>query len=142
MKYLLFIIIAGFFCAPGYAQVKDSLSKQSFEYYMHKKKSQRTVGFVFLGAGVGLTSLGIILVSRQLLNIFNPDKLNTTGGEILFWTGLASMVTSVPFFIAAGKNRKKAEGLHASLKMREITYPGLNTALIKRYPAITMTLVL
>ena len=63
-------------------------------------------------------------------------------GRNLIYTGLASVVTSVPFFIAAGNNRKKAEGQHVSLKMREISYPGVNTALIKRYPPVTISLAL
>jgi len=40
-----------------------------------------------------------------------------SGGAVLATVGLLSTVTSIPFFIASGKNKRKASSVSSSFKM-------------------------
>ncbi|MDQ6755796.1 MAG: hypothetical protein M3004_02565 [Bacteroidota bacterium] len=67
------------------------------EEYLTKSKNQKLFGFIFLGAGV--TTLAIISAGNTDLNAVGP--LAIVGG--------AAALGSIPLFIAAGKNKRKAE---------------------------------
>ena len=85
------------------------LTKQD---YGGKSKHQKTVAFIFLGAGTGLITTAIFIQPfydfskvGSTLMMPPPDYSYKT---IFFITGLASMVASIPFFINSSKNKKKA----------------------------------
>jgi galactokinase len=46
-----------------------------------------------------------------------PEKINLTGNYVAY-AGLATMATSIPFFISSGKNKKRA---NISLTQEKIT---------------------
>lgn len=100
---LLFLLFVFTFCSLS-AQTKDS--------YLLKSKHQKTAAWILLGGGTTLFIVGGIIASQGLADIFtlDPDKgSNTLGiGGVLAATGGAAMLGSIPFFIAASKNKYKA----------------------------------
>ena len=101
-----------------------TLTKQD---YLTKSKSQKIAAWVLLGGGFALSSIGaitaapkagedigyaIFLLPNALAGNVQPEPENNyTAQTILLIGGLASMFSSIPLFIASGKNKTKAMSL-------------------------------
>jgi len=108
--------------------------------YLKKSKSQKTIAWVLLGGGSVLTTIGLgVALSGGLDCAFgdpNCDR-NQTLANILAISGSAAILGSIPLFIAAGKNKRKAAA-SVFFKMENSTniyqYAGFNS----RYPAVAI----
>jgi drug/metabolite transporter (DMT)-like permease len=98
--------------------------------YLKKSKTQKTVGFILLGAG------GIALVS-----ISGPNtELNTAAGVVIL--AGAAIITSIPFFIASGHNKRKANAMALSFDLQKNAWAKLSDRYLPFVPAITLKLPL
>ena len=116
---LMLIISAISFCQE--IPAKPSLTPEA---YLKKSKSQKIVGFVFLGAG----AITLISVSGG-----NTD-FNTLGTVVV--AGGLSVLASIPLFIAAGRNKRKAKAAAISFNIntnRVVETTGIS---LRRSPAI------
>lgn len=91
--------------ATDYSANRDSL--------LQKSKNQNTTGWVLLGAGTAITVVGAIGFNNNfvLLGEGGDDQKTDTYGFILL-TGLVMDLASIPFFISASKNRRRALTVH------------------------------
>ena len=111
--------------------------------YLKKSHSQKTAAWILLGGGFALSTAGIAVgvneVSNELYNIFDPtpEKTSNVGG-VLFFTGCASMLGSIPFFISSGKNKRKAVSASARLKMEKAPMIQQKSLVQNSYPAISL----
>jgi hypothetical protein len=102
-------------CKPFAVTIKNK------SYYLEKRKSQRTTGWILFGVGSALTLSGVIWASTQP----NPFSTNQTDGSgsaapyVMMIGGWVSMVASIPFFVSSHKNNLKAIQLSAGPKMEE-----------------------
>jgi hypothetical protein len=133
---LLFAFAATSFCQQTVQ--KHSLAKTD---YLQKSKKQKKIGWILTGGGAVMIAIGAIIPEGQLTdelsypclcyNVHENDGVK--GGFIL--AGLASGLSSIPFFIASGKNKRRAASV--SFKNQTIlqlqrgsfvfnTIPGLN----------------
>lgn len=80
-------------------------SAQSKAGYLQKSKRQKTAAWICLAGGTGLSVIGL-----SQINVAGSDNgtVNNTPGTVLFATGAAAAITSIPLFIAASNNKKKA----------------------------------
>lgn len=90
-----------------------------------------------LGGGAGLTAIGIVVTATTALGDLIEGDDGSSGGPILMFTGLVSMAGSIPFFIAAGKNRRKATA-NVSLKIERATIINTWVASVNHYPALSI----
>lgn len=74
----------------------------AYKMYMQKRSNNRLVGFVMLGIGVGMVGASVLDVLANGTN--GEDSL-----EPLLFIGGGMAVSSIPFFIIAGNNKRKAE---------------------------------
>jgi hypothetical protein len=94
--------------------------------YLQKSKKQKTAAFVLLGGGAGLaiagTAIGVNRWDDEIGSIVSEGENDDayTAGGVLLVTGVAAMVGSVPLFIAASRNKKKAYAASAYFKMETI----------------------
>ncbi len=88
-------------------QVQQPSTSLTRDEYLKKSKTQKIVGFVFLGAGV------ITLVS---VSGGNTD-FGTLGTVVV--AGAVSVLASIPFFIASGRNKRKANNASLSFKFEK-----------------------
>jgi hypothetical protein len=110
MKKLSFILfLAVFFNQLLSAQVNTDTTRRTpisdrelGLQYLKKANSQRTVGWVLLGAGIAMEILSIAIVANDLYD-------DGTGAETLFLVGGLATIASVPVFISGAKNRGRAE---------------------------------
>jgi len=76
------------------------------EQYLSRSKAQRTAAWIFLGAGI----VGIAAVAP------GNSSFGTTGTVVVL-SGL-SMLTSLPLFIAARRNKKRGLAMPISLHIQ------------------------
>jgi len=112
---------------------KQSLSKED---YLKKSKSQKTGAWVLLGAGVAVLAITGINAASSV------DLTSPIDESHAFGIGLAAAmaVSSIPLFIASGKNKKRST-MAASVKIEHARIGGHDLTRIK-YPAISVRLVL
>ena len=113
-----------------------SLSKED---YLKKSKTQKTVGWVMLGGGVAMTTIGYVIINQQV----NDDPLNaiTTGQGyvVLMIAGAATALGSIPFFISSAKNARRAAAI--SFNNQKILFPQQNTFVLKTQPTVTLKIM-
>jgi hypothetical protein len=121
----------------SFSQYADTTITQLSKDYLQKSNKQRTAGWILLGGGAGLTGIGIIVTATTALGDLIEGDDGSSGGPILMFTGLASMVGSIPLFLAAGKNRRKAMA-SISFKMEKTTLNHCWVSSVSRYPVVAI----
>ncbi len=125
-----------------------TLTKQD---YIKKSKSQKTAAWVLLGGGLTLSSIGaitaapkagedigyaILLLPNALTGNLQPEPQNNyTAQTILLIGGLTAMLSSIPLFIASGKNKRKA----ISISIKNATSPQIQKSsfVYRTIPSLT-----
>lgn len=120
---MLLILSTTSFCQE--TQHSTSLTR---EEYLKKSKTQKIVGFVFLGAG----AITLISVSGG-----NSD-LNTLSTVVV--AGGLLTVASIPLFIASGRNKRKAKNASVSFNFEKIQYIHQSQLSFHSIPAISIKL--
>ncbi|RYZ25554.1 MAG: hypothetical protein EOO10_17975 [Chitinophagaceae bacterium] len=96
--------------------------------YLQKSKSQKTAAWVLLGAG------------GTLIAIAAPGNVSFDILPVLAIGGSAAIIGSIPLFIAAGKNKRRALAMTANFNIQHTpitTYPGLSK---RSFPGISVKL--
>lgn len=135
MKKIFFICIISL-CATTVqtkAQLRDTtLNKNNHkvdaDFLLQKSKKQKTAAWIMLGGGTITGLVGSLVAARGLFDflMLQPDDADKKIGlaGILIITGGAAMFGSIPFFIASGKNKRKA---NLMLKNETVSFnPQLN----------------
>ena len=123
MKKIITCAIFLAFATAAFCQKKVLSS----EDYLAKSKKQKKTGWILLGAGVVFVTVGAVIPEGELTDDFDWTCLchdihkndGIKGG--FFLGGGATMVGSIPFFIASGKNKKRAKKASAFLNMEKAT---------------------
>src|SRR5687767_15057391 len=117
--------------------------------YLKKSKNQKTAAWVLLGGGFALSTTSILIATPKVAedygNIFagvfsgEPVPQNDyTAENILLVAGTAAMLTSIPFFIASKKNKKRDIIMSANIKMENATMIQKQSFVQNSYPAIVL----
>ena len=101
------------------------------EAYLQKSKEQRNTGWTFLAIGTTMATVGAIGLGSG--DFWSSD---TGSYGFLFFMGLGVDLASIPFFISAGHNARKAASI--SINNQKILIPQQNTISAKYQPALTL----
>jgi hypothetical protein len=82
---------------------EKTIKIQTQDDYLKKSKHQRTAGHILLGTGIALIGGSIILAAQKDDPFYKALSLTVMGGP-----GVISSLTSIPFFIASVRNKRKA----------------------------------
>lgn len=93
--------------------ISQNIEIQNKEYYLQKRKTNMTAGWFCLGIGVVGIAGGVALDFSD--NFLNGGSYNNTG-LTLAYVGGGLVLTSIPLFAAANKNKKKAANATLSIK--------------------------
>ncbi len=117
MKKKFFInAIMLLFATPCFSQNIDKTG------YLQKSKNQKTAAWILLGGGVGISVLGLTQIN---VAGSNSGTVNNTTGTAILATGVVASLTSIPFFVASQKNKKKALSLSFKTeKMQQLIHAG------------------
>jgi len=99
--FLLFLIAFQQTQAQVIETTNKNLQKEQFDFYTLQQKQNKTAAWIFLGTGVAATVIGF-----EIGNNGDLDDIGTAA--LLVVAGGVTTLASVPFFIAAGKNKRKA----------------------------------
>ena len=142
MKKVLIITCAGLITACNcFSQSPEKVD------YRQKGKNQKTAAFILLGVGVALDIGGIVATisnaNKEVDNFFGLQSANEVnhGAEYaLYIAGTASLLGSLPLFIAAKHNKTRA----ASLSFKTEMAPQLqnNMVLYKSIPSVSLKIKL
>ena len=147
MKKIILFTILLTVSAASFTQTINPSQPLTRADYVKKSKSQKTAAWVLLGGGFALSTTGALISTRKVAEDlagvvtgafgYPEPQNNYTGETILLVGGVVAMLSSIPLFIASGKNRRKAAA-SVSFKMENATniyqYAFTNT----RYPAVAI----
>ena len=83
-------------------------------FYMHRSKNYRIVGWSTLGAGLVASGAGLLLATNSSNDFYNNS--NDDAAAVLFLVGAVSGITSIPFMIMATTYKHKARAMVSSQK--------------------------
>jgi len=97
----------------SFSQISPGLAG-SREQYLKKSKNQNTVGWVLLAGGTAMAVVGAVGFGRnfELFDDTNDRKADLYGKVVV--AGIAADLISIPFFIASGKNARRAARVDVS----------------------------
>ncbi len=102
MKKIFLSFLLSLFITISFGQAITN-QKDSRDYFLKRAKSQRTVAWVLFGGGTTLF-IGGALVSVNKYGFFG----RTNAWDYISVAGLVADIVSIPFFISAHHNKKKA----------------------------------
>ena len=94
---------------------------------IRKSGRQKITAWILAGSGVSLLTAGFLIElssASDLAHLTLPKDAKLTTGGLLLLTGSAAVLSSIPFFIASRKNKRKATLL---LKNENVFYPQFNS---------------
>jgi len=109
MKKMISLAVLLAVAVTSFSQQTEPSPVLTKQDYLQKSKSQRTSAFILLGTGAAL------------LAVAAPGNVSFDILPILVIGGGAAIVGSIPLFIAAGKNKRKAMSL--SFKNETVPLP-------------------
>jgi hypothetical protein len=127
---------------PGEIQKPMTDIKQG-QHYKQKSKNQKTTAWILLTGGAAVSLGGMIIqAGTETLGILvymtgTKPEYNQTGNYVAY-AGLATMATSIPFFIASGENKKRA---NIALQQQKISM-GNKTSQQLNYHSISLSISL
>lgn len=104
MKKLI-LLLALFLMMPNIHGQEASKADETKNYYLEKSKNQKTTAWILLGSGTAMAIGGAIGFSEN----FWESSADTYGYIMI--AGIVADLVSIPFFISASKNKKKAASL-------------------------------
>lgn len=145
MKRMLFLML--FFASMISLQAQPTTTETPSlkTDYLTKSKKQKTAAIVLVAGGGILTSIAAVISTREVVedfaSIFTGEETKKSAAvPILGIAGLAAMGGSIPLFIAASRNKRKAREVSAFFKME--TQPFIHQQSIGRipFPALSVKL--
>ena len=121
--------------------------------YLKKSKNQKTTAWVLLGGGFALIVTSALIAAPKVTEdyanvfagIFSSEPIpenNYTVENILLITGTASMLASIPLFIASKKNKRRAIDMSAHIKMENARMIQNQSFVQTSYPSIALKIKL
>ena len=114
---MLLLMTTSSFCQQ--TDFSQSLSQQN---YLQKSKKQKTAAWVLLGGGAA------VAVGAAILDVSSDWTKSETPYLVALATGCASMLGSIPLFIASKRNKRKAMNASTYFKIQQNPVP-TNTGL-------------
>ena len=130
MRKLFLLIGYVLMCSLVYSQEKTK------QYFQEKSKKQRTAGWILLGTGATAIITGIIIEGTHR----GTDDSQSFAGGTVEVGGVICTLASIPFFISASKNKKRAAAL--AISTREMAYPYGNSLVLRSQPTISLAIPL
>jgi len=154
-KIIISLILLTIAQATFSQQITPSPTLTKQDYFL-KSKQQKTAAWLLLGGGFALSSIGaisaapkaaedigyvVLLFPNIVAGNTQPEPQNDyTGETILLICGTAAMLSSIPLFIASGKNKRKAMSLSFKNETAPQIYKG--NLVYNTIPSLTLKISL
>ena len=149
MKKIIISTVLLAFATASFSQ--QTVQKQPLTQtdYLQKSKKQKKTGSILLAVGAGLIVTSVVIPRGELtydgicIGAFCSDKYKNDGIKSAFFiAGSISALSSIPFFIASSKNKKRAKVASVFINMERA--PVLQATEIKNqsFPALGLRISL
>lgn len=138
MKKILFSLLFIWIIViqPSFGQ--NDPTKILIQEYIHQSEKQKKTGVIMLGAGLGSTILGAVMVGTAW---GGGSEFVGGAGVVLLTAGSISTLVSIPILVSSASNGRKAGKL--SLGIGEVVQSRANIpGIAKPYPALNFSLPL
>lgn len=111
MKKMIILLVFVTSMQICFAQDTANLKSQPLyvkEDYLKKSKHQKTAAIVMVSVGAAMFITGAVMAASEIEIIGSSYGSGSEVGGVIGITGLAAMLGSIPLFISAKKNRKRA----------------------------------
>lgn len=141
--FLLLLLLQGI---TLFSQVQTSPMTVK-EDYLKKSKNQKKVANILLIGGGALVATGLIFPrgeeERDMSAFYIYANYKNDGiSAVLILTGTVAMLSSVPFYLASSKNKRRARAITVNMQNQDILIPSNSTLILKRQPSVTLKLPL
>ena len=147
-KLIVLLLVLGLatssFCQQQSFQTMTLTQKD----YLKKSKNQKKIGWILLGGGVVLSATALIIPQGESAGydacLYLICESHKNDGIIAAFglSGALSMLGSIPFFIASGKNKRRANSISASIKTEKISIARGYSITRINYPAFSLKIAL
>lgn len=124
MKHIVLLISGLLLFSCLFSQPKTK------EYFLQSSKKQKTTAWILLGTGAVAIITGAIID-----NSHKGEEQSFTGGFVEVG-GIICTLTSIPFFISASKNKKRA--MTVSMNSRRILLLQSNSFVSRVQPSVSL----
>jgi len=131
MKKMISLALLLAVAVTSFSQQTDPSLVLTKQDYLQKSKQQKTAAWIMLSSGAAMIGGGLAINLSGGILSGNGSK-----GLWLSYLGGATALASIPFFIGASKNKKKAAGL--SFKNETIPQLQKNSFVFKMAPSLTL----
>ncbi len=129
MKKVLFILFFSALAFTAFSQPGNPSTPLTKQDYLQKSKKQKTTAWILLGGG----TIAWLAGASKYMN--QNDDIDG-GGEAAMVIGGIAGLSSIPFFIMASKNKKKA----ISLSFKNQMIPQLQKNSVTNKPVLSFNL--
>jgi len=132
-KVIIFYLLLTFTISSFSQQTKSSptLTQQD---YLQKSKKQKTTAWVLLGGGVAVAA------AASILDVSGDWTKSETPYLVAIGVGGASMLGSIPLFIASARNKRKGMNASTSFQIRKSPVPTNTGLALHSTPTISLKL--
>lgn len=128
MKKIIICAMLLIFSVTTFCQQTQPSTSFTREEYLKKSKTQKILGFVFLGAG-----------AITIISVCGGNTDFNTLGTVVVLGGLLT-VASIPLFIASGRNKRKAKNASISFNIEKFQFIHQSQLSFHSIPAISIKL--
>ncbi|MBI5858928.1 MAG: hypothetical protein HZB42_14950 [Sphingobacteriales bacterium] len=148
MKKIIFFTMFLTLSATSFSQQTNNGTSMAKQDYLQKSKNQKTLAWILISTGAVSSVTGLIIGNNNFYEEIGSvittgrDDKNYKTGEFLFYGGFVLMGGSIPLFIAARKNGKRARAISTGFKMENASMLSTKGFTKKSYPAMAFTIKL
>lgn len=135
MKKLIAFLLLLAVSAASFGQPTTTTTPPVKTNYLKKSKSQKSTAWSLL---IG----GTVVFALTGLNSEGPIGQKTTFHAVPGILGAAMMISSIPLFIAFGKNKRKSNAMSASIKMENVNVIQGYSMVHTSYPVLSLKICL
>lgn len=111
MKKIILCTLVLIISAFSFSQQTTSPTAATTDY-LKKSKNQQTIAWILVGSGVSLVVIAAATSGKAIANsIFLGDNRGINTSSTLLVLGGTITLSSVPFFIVSGRNKRKSMSL-------------------------------
>ena len=126
---MLLLMTTSSFCQQ--TDFSQSLTQQN---YLQKSKKQKTAAWVLLGGGAA------VAVGAAILDVNSDWNKSETPYLVAISIGCASMLSSIPLFIASKRNKRKAMNASTYFEIRQNPVPTNTGLTLHSTPTLSLKL--
>jgi len=134
MRMLFICTVLLLITSRSFCQQTDSSRSLTPQDYLKKSKNQKTAAWILLGGGFALA------VGASILDVSSDWSKSETPYLVAISAGCASMLGSIPLFIAAGRNKRKGMNASTYFQIRQNPLPTNTGLTLHSTPTLSLKL--